>query len=214
MTISPENLIDCLRWRYATKEFDPEKKIPADTWAAIEQSMVLTPSSFGLQPWKFITVTNQETKTDLLEHSWHQRQTTDCSHMVVLCARDSMDQEDIEAWLAQLVETRGVTRESLDGYAGMMTGFFGSMDPDKTLSWAKNQVYIALGQLLSTAAVLGVDACPMEGIVPTEYDRILGLEGSGFSTTVACAMGFRSAGDKYAELPKVRYHSSRVLETI
>lgn len=213
MTISPEQLIESLQWRYATKEFDTDKKIPAETWACIEQSMVLTPSSFGLQPWKFVIVTDQDTKVDLLEHSWHQRQTTDCSHMVVLCARDGMGQEDIEAWLDQLVETRGVTRESLEGYAGMMNGFFGSMDYNNTLAWAKNQVYIALGQLMSTAAVLGVDACPMEGIVPAEYDRILGLEDSGFATTVACAMGYRSDDDKYAELPKVRYSSNKVIET-
>ena len=214
MTISPEELIASLQWRYATKEFNTEKKISAETWDAIEQSMVLTPSSFGLQPWKFITITDQDIKVDLLEHSWHQRQVTDCSHMVVLCARDGMDQEDIEAWLDQLVETRGVSKESLEGYAGMMTGFFGGMDYNQTLGWAKNQVYIALGQLMSSSAVLGIDACPMEGIVPAEYDRILGLEGSGYTTTVACAMGYRSSDDKYAELPKVRFSSSKVLESI
>lgn len=214
MTISPDELIASLQWRYATKEFDTEKKIPAETWDAIEQSMVLTPSSFGLQPWKFITITDQDIKVDLLEHSWHQRQVTDCSHMVVLCARDGMNQEDIEVWLDQLVETRGVSKESLEGYAGMMKGFFGSMDYNKTLAWAKNQVYIALGQLMSSAAVLGIDACPMEGIVPAEYGRILGLEGSGYATTVACAMGYRSSDDKYAELAKARYSSSKILETI
>ena len=214
MTISPEALIDSLQWRYATKGFDTEKKIPTETWAAIEDSLVLTPSSFGLQPWKFITITDQDTKVDLLEHSWHQRQVVDCSHMVVLCARDGMDEADIDAWLDQLVETRGVTRESLEGYAGMMQGFFSTMDYGKRLAWAKNQVYIALGQLMTSAAVLGVDACPMEGIVPAEYDRILKLEDAGYATTVACAMGYRSADDKYAELPKVRFSSENILARI
>ena len=95
-----------------------------------------------------------------------------------------------------------------------MNGFFSNMDDNQTLAWAKNQVYIALGQLMTSAAVLGIDACPMEGIVPTEYDRILGLENSGFSTTVACAMGYRSSSDKYAELPKVRYSANEILQTV
>ncbi len=211
-TLSPEQLISRLQWRYATKEFDSQRKIPTDDWEKIEKSLVLTPSSFGLQPWKFITVTDQATKESLLEHSWHQRQVTDCSHMVVLCAKDTMDPADIEAWLDRLCTVRNVSRDTLEGYAGMMTGFFSNMSPEQTSAWAKNQVYIALGQLMTAAAVIGVDACPMEGIVPAEYDRLLGLDGSGFSTSVGCAMGYRSAGDKYADLPKVRYSSSQVIE--
>ena len=212
--MTPEELTTSLQWRYATKVFDTEKTIAPDTWSTLEESMILTPSSFGLQPWKFITITCKKTKQDLLEHSWHQRQVTDCSHMVVLCTRDGMNQKDIDKWLDQLVDARGVSRESLEGYAGMMNGFFSNMDDNQTLAWAKNQVYIALGQLMTSAAVLGIDACPMEGIVPTEYDRILGLENSGFSTTVACAMGYRSSSDKYAELPKVRYSANEILQTV
>ena len=115
MNMTPEELLNSLKWRYATKEFDTDKKIPLGTWDTLEQSMVLTPSSFGLQPWKFITITCQKTKVDLLEHSWHQRQVTDCSHMVVLCVRDGMGQQDIEDWLDQLAETRGVFECQLSG---------------------------------------------------------------------------------------------------
>ncbi len=212
MTTSPEELIESLQWRYATKGFDTQKKIAPSLWTNIEQSLVLTPSSFGLQPWKFITITDQDIKDSLLEHSWGQPQVTDCSHMVVLCAKDTMEKDDIEAWLSRLVEVRGVQRDSLDGYAGMMHGFFGNMDEAATLSWAKNQVYIALGQLMTSAAVLGVDACPMEGIVHSEYNRILELENTGYSTAVACAMGYRSSDDKYASTPKVRYTDDQVLE--
>jgi nitroreductase len=212
--MTPEELTSSLQWRYATKVFDNDKNISPDTWNNLEESLVLTPSSFGLQPWQFITITCPKTKQDLLEHSWHQRQVTDCSHLVVLCARNGMNEDDIDKWLDQLASMRGVSRESLEGYAGMMSGFFGSMDQERTLAWAKNQVYIALGQLMTSAAVLSIDACPMEGIVPAEYDRILGLANSGFTTTVACAMGYRSSDDKYAELPKVRYSANEILKTI
>lgn len=212
--MTTDELLQSLSWRYATKEFDNQKKIPAKTWNTIEQSMVLTPSSFGLQPWKFITVTNPEVKEAMLAHSWNQRQVVDCSHMVVLCAKSPVGDTDIQTWLDRLAEVRNVEKESLEGYAGMMRGFMSHMDEAATLSWAKHQVYIALGQLMATAAVLGIDACPMEGIIPAEYDKLIGTEGSGYVTTVGCAMGYRSADDKYAELPKVRYTPDQVLDTI
>ncbi len=207
-------LLQSLNWRYATKDFDPQKKISTCTWQAIEQSMVLTPSSFGLQPWKFITVTDPKIKKAMLDHSWNQHQVVDCSHMVVLCAKSSVTDTDIDTWVDRLAEIRQVDKESLNEYAGMMRGFISHMDEAATLTWAKHQVYIALGQLMATAAVLDIDACPMEGIIPTEYDKLIGTEGSGYLTTVACAMGYRSTDDKYAELAKVRYAPDQVLGSI
>jgi nitroreductase len=80
--------------------------------------------------------------------------------------------------------------------------------------WATRQTYIALGNLMTSAAVLGVDACPMEGLNPAEYDRVLGLDGSGYATVVACALGYRAASDKYASLPKVRYETQELVQQI
>lgn len=211
--MSPTSLLDSLQWRYATKSFNPDQSIPADTWDAIEQSLVLTPSSFGLQPWKFIVVTDQETKDALLPHSWNQPQVAECSHLVVLCAKNKVTSEDVDAFLDSIANTRQVTKESLEGYAGMMQGFLNRMDDAASLTWAKNQVYIALGQLMTSAAVLGIDACPMEGITPAEYDRILDLEGTDYRTTVVCPMGYRSEGDKYATTPKVRFPREQIVFT-
>ena len=212
--MTPEQLLQSLSWRYATKQFDTQKSIPSETWDAIEKSMVLTPSSFGLQPWKFITITDPEVKQELLAHSWNQHQVVDCSHMVVLCAKADIGGTDINTWLERMVEVRQIDPSSLEGYAGMMRGFLGNMDAAATLVWAKHQVYIALGQLMATASVLEIDACPMEGILPKEYDRILNLSGTGYVTTVGCAMGYRSTEDKYAELPKVRYDREQVTATL
>ena len=213
-TTTTEQLIESLNWRYATKEFDSTQKIPADTWSSLEESLVLTPSSFGLQPWKFISITDQAVKDSLVEHSWGQKQVAECSHMLIFCAKTEMNQKDIEAWLQHLAQARNVSRESLDGYAGMMAGFFGNMDSAQTLSWAKNQVYIALGQLMSSAALLGIDACPMEGIIPSEYNRILNLNDSGYTTTVACPLGYRSENDKYQNIPKVRFEKEQLIKNI
>jgi nitroreductase len=212
--MNPNELIDQLNWRYATKGFNPNKSIPTDVWQAIESSLVLTPSSFGLQPWKFIIVTDQETKKQLLPHSWNQPQVVDCSHLVVFAAQSPVTAKELDDFIDLTHSTRGGDKESLQFYRDMMGGFVDKMDSSQLLAWAKNQTYIALGQLMATAAVLGVDACPMEGIVPTEYDRILKLEGTGFFTTVACPMGYRSDEDKYAELPKVRYPKDKIIQHI
>ena len=215
--MTPQSLLDSLHWRYATKAFDSSKKIPSKDWDALEQSMVLTPSSFGLQPWKFIIVTDQHTKEALLPHSWNQHQIAECSHLVVLCAKEKLDEEDIDAFLSSISETRQVNKDSLEDYAGMMRGFIGRMDDAALLTWAKNQVYIALGQLMASAAMLRIDACPMEGITPAEYDRILGLDTAAtkdkYLTTVACAMGYRSAEDKYATTPKVRFPLEQIISS-
>lgn len=209
--ITPTALLDSLNWRYATKVFDSGQKIPNATWNAIEDSLILTPSSFGLQPWRFEVITESDLKTQLLPHSWNQPQTIDCSHLVVFAAHVSPGLEEIDAFLKHAAEKRNVELSSLDGYRQMMNGFIEKMDDAELLAWAKNQTYIALGQLMTSAAVLRIDACPMEGIIQKEYDSILGLREKGFTTTVACAMGYRSTEDKHAELAKVRFQKEELL---
>lgn len=213
-TLAPSDLLDQLRWRYATKKFDASKTIPDDTWSALASSLVLTPSSFGLQPWHFFVVRNPEIKESLLPHSWGQTQVTECSHFVVLAAKTSMTEAEIDSFLARTVEIRGGKIDQLNPYRDIMVGFTKNMDDATRLNWAKLQTYIALGQLMTSAAVLGIDACPMEGIVPAEYDKILGLTEKGYTTSVACALGYRSADDKYATAPKVRFDESEVLTSL
>ena len=204
--------IEQLKWRYATKVFDKTKKIDSELWSKVEESLLLTPSSFGLQPWKFIVVTDDAIKKSLLPHSWGQPQVTDCSHLVVLAARSPLTDIEVTEFIQSTADTRSIPAESLEEYKGMMLGFLSRMDDDARTRWAKNQVYIALGQLMSTAAVLGIDACPMEGITPPEYDKILGLKEQGYTTTLACPLGYRSADDKYASLAKVRYSADKLIE--
>lgn len=208
--LTPAALLDTLTARYATKIFDPSKTIPSDTWAALERSLVLTPSSFGLQPWKFIIVRDEATREKLLPESWGQRQVVDCSHYVVFARRNTTTTADINEYVAAIAAARGVPAGSLDGYKAMMTGFV-ERHPDLA-GWAANQVYIALGQFMAACASLGVDACPMEGLMPAKYDEILGLKGTRYATQVACAVGYRSPDDKYAAAAKVRFPSSAVIE--
>ena len=140
-----------------------------------------------------------------------QGQITGASHLVVFTVNTNFGEKEISAFIARMCEVRQVSADSLAGYRGMMTGLVQSMDEPARLVWERCQVYIALGFLLTAAAVLGIDACPMEGIVPAEYDAILGLEAKNLATTVVCTLGYRAATDQYAALPKVRFPAEDVI---
>ena len=199
-------LLDAMQWRYATKVFDAAKIIPADVWSALEKALVLTPTSYGLQPYQFLIVQDPAKRTALLPHSWNQKQVVECSHYVVFTARTEMTAADVDRLIARIAEVRKISPDSIKFYRDMMMGDIVNGPRGKAAhEWAARQAYIALGNLMTAAAVLGVDACPMEGISPTDYDKILHLEGTGYKTVVALALGYRGAGDKYAMLPKVRY---------
>lgn len=213
--VSNETVLNQLRWRYATKQFDSQRRISDEDWSTLEQSLVLTPSSFGLQPWQFIVVTDQETKNELRPVSWNQSQIADASHVVVFAVKKDLGAVDAERYIARIADTRKVSVESLQSFKGVLLGFL-SQPADKfdLNGWATRQVYIALGNFLNTAALIGVDTCPMEGIDPTKYDEILGLSAKGYKTVVVAAAGYRAASDKYATLPKVRYHADEVITHI
>jgi len=214
MSLSTDQLLSALNWRYATKSFDATRKIPVETWDAIEESLVLTPSSFGLQPWKFLVIQDPGVRANLLPESWKQSQVTDASHLVVLTARTDLEANDIDVWIARMAEQQGGTQEALAPLKGMIQGFAQNMTHEARHAWNVRQVYIALGQLMSNAALLGIDACPMEGISPAGYDQVLGLQGSGYTTIVACALGYRSSEDKYASVPKARFERGQVVRHI
>lgn len=209
---TPADLLKALSWRYATKAFDATKTIPAETWNVLEQSLVLAPSSYGLQPWRFIVVTNPELKAKLRPVSWGQSQVTDSSHLVVFAAKETVTEADVDHFVARTSEVRGVPVESVAGYRGMIiSDIVKGPRSAHAFDWASRQAYIAFGQLMTSAAVLGVDACPLEGIDPGKYDDLLGLGGSGYKTIAACALGYRSPTDKYATLPKIRFPASEVI---
>lgn len=210
--LSPSDLVDHLNWRYAVKVFDPDRKIPPASWTALEQSLVLAPSSFGMQPWKFLVLTDRVLRESLVEHSWGQRQVVDCSHFVVFAAPTNLGPADVDRFADRTTEVRDSPPESLDGFRKMVKGFLANFDEEQRLDWACRQIYLALGQLMTSAAVLGIDTCPMEGFSPPDYDRILGLPDQNLTTAVCCGLGYRGEGDKYATLPKVRYPTEEVVE--
>jgi nitroreductase len=210
---SASDLLSALEWRYATKVFDPLQKIPDDTWADLEKSLILTPSSFGLQPWKFIVIRDQALREELVPHAWKQRQVADCSHLLVIAVPRVLQESHIDANIHRMVEVRGGSADGLLGFRNMVAGFRSQLEAKGGLEqWAKLQAYIALGQFMLAASLLGIDTCPMEGFVPEKFDEILGLEKEGLTAAVLCPAGYRSEDDRYAGLPKVRFEASAIIE--
>lgn len=211
--MTPSDIVSSLKWRYACKVFDAAKKIPAETWSSLEESLVLTPSSFGMQPWKFLVIQDPELREQLVPHAWNQRQVADCSHLVVMITFREMPEEHIDTNIQRMIEVRGGTPEALLGFRNMVAGFRKSGQEKGWLGdWAKQQSYIALGQFMLAAALLKIDTCPMEGFVAAKFDEILGLTGGAYTTSVLCPAGYRSEDDRYAVLPKVRFNPGDVIE--
>ena len=213
--VSNETLLQQLRWRYAVKKFDPAQKVSVEDWQTLEQALVLTPSSFGLQPWRFVVITDQATKDQLVPISWGQRQVAEASHVVVFAVRKPLTGSDVDRHLVRTAEVRSAPVESLAGFKKLlMKSLVPPPEGFDIHHWAGLQAYIALGNFMTSAAMLGIDTCPMEGIVPEKYDELLGLPSEGYGTVVVCVAGHRAADDKYAVLPKVRFTAEDVVRRI
>ncbi|HZF01257.1 MAG TPA: NAD(P)H-dependent oxidoreductase [Methylomirabilota bacterium] len=205
-TINSNQLLEQLNWRYATKQFDPKRKISAQDWATLEEALLLTPSSGGLQPWKFIVVTDPAVRAKLTPASYGQAQINDASHLVVFASKNNFSEADVDAHLQNVARIQGVPVETLAPLRGMLVGgIVQSQDEAGRNAWARNQTFIALGNLLTSAALLGIDACPMEGFDRAQYDEILGLKVKGYASAVIATLGYRATTDKYAAAPKVRF---------
>jgi nitroreductase len=213
--INSTQLLAQLNWRYATKQFDPARKISATDWATLEEALLLTASSGGLQPWKFIVVTDPVVRAKLLPASYGQAQIADASHLVVFAAKNNFSEVDVDAHLEHVAEVRGAPVEALATLRGMLVGgIVKALDESARNAWARNQAYIALGNFLTSAALLGIDACPMEGFDRAQYDAILGLSAKGFSSAVIATVGYRLPSDKYAAAPKVRFPKEQVFISV
>lgn len=208
-----ENIvIEALRSRYATKKFNPNQKIEDSLWKTLEEVLVLSPSSFGLQPWKFLVVTSNEMKAKLKPVSWNQAQVTDCSHFLVFAARQEMDENYVQKYIERIANVRSLDPSSLTAYKEMMVGSINGPLKSQIFEWTSRQAYIALGGLMTAAALLKIDTCPMEGFEREKYDEILGLKSGLYRSVVACAVGYRSSDDIYAKTPKVRFDTNDLIQ--
>jgi nitroreductase len=203
-------VLAALNWRYAVKKFDPSRHIDAALWDALEEALLLTPSGIGLQPWKFIVVDDPEVRARLREASYNQPQVVEADKLVVFAARKGYSAEDVDRFIDRVAEVRGQTRESLEGLRNAALSV--TLRPQEARdAWTSRQPYIALGNFLTSAALLGVDACPMEGFEPARYDEILGLREQGYTAVALAAAGYRSPEDRFGGLAKVRFARETVI---
>ena len=198
------DILSKLNTRYATKVFDPTKKISEADMEKLLEAIRLSASSYGLQPYKILVVEDPKIRAELRKVAWDQPQITDASALLVFAVKYETNGSTIDEFVKLTAETRNQSKESLEGYSDMMKGSLQNMNQEQIETWVSKQAYIALGFGLVTAAVIGLDACPMEGFSAVDFDRILDINKLGLKSKVIMAVGYRSEEDHYAHLAKVR----------
>ena len=198
------DILSKLNTRYATKVFDPTKKVSEADMEKLLEAIRLSASSYGLQPYKVLVVEDPKIRAELLQVAWNQPQITDASALLVFAVKYETNGSTVDEFVKLTAETRNQSKESLEGLSDMMKGSLQNMNQEQIETWVSKQAYIALGFGLVTAAVLGLDACPMEGFSAADFDRILDINKLGLKSKVIMAVGYRSDDDHYAHLAKVR----------
>jgi nitroreductase len=207
-------IIEDLNWRYATKKFDSTKKITPEDIEIIKESLRLVPSSYGLQPLKYIFIEDSALRQQLREKSFNQSQITDASHLLVICSLTEITEDFIDNYIQNISQIRSVPIDHISGFGSYMKKEILPLDKDKMAEWNSKQAYIALGQLLHSCAILRIDATPMEGFQKDAYDEILNLKHQGLQSVLVCPMGYRSKEDTNQELKKVRRSTSELFKTL
>lgn len=210
-----KNIIEHLKWRYAVKKYDTAKKLDKNQIDLLQEIIRLSPSSHGLQPYRILFIEDEATRINLRAASYNQSQITDASHLIVFAIENTIDEAFVDAYFENVCRTRNIKLEGdLLHHRNSVAGSVNRMSPDEKGIWATNQTYLALGNLLTAAAQLEIDANPMEGFMPGKYDEILGLSEKGLSSVVIAAVGFRHKEDFFQHFIKVRKPSQKLFETI
>lgn len=207
-------ILETLNWRYATKKFDNTKKVSEEDLNTLLEAARLSPSSYGLQPYHVFVVTNEEIKKKLQPASWNQSQVVDASHVLVFANRSEFGSELVDDYLQNVSNTRGFDISNLKGYGDFMKSKLLDLPNEIKSIWTAKQVYIALSNVMTAAASLEIDTCPMEGFEADKYDEILGLNGKGLSTAVVLPIGYRSQEDETQHYAKVRYSKEELFTHI
>lgn len=209
-----DSFLSSRMWRYATKRFDSSKKVSEEHLQLILESIRLTPTSYGLQPFKVMVVTSLNLREQLRSAGFNQPQFTDASHLLAFTHYDGFSEELIDRFIALNKEIRKPDPEKIEGYRSFLKDLFGSWSTEQKAHWADKQMYLALGNALQAAAELKVDSCALEGFDVVKANEVLGLSEKHLNVTAFLALGYRSSEDATQHLPKVRVHSSDLFEII
>jgi nitroreductase/dihydropteridine reductase len=205
-------LLENLNWRYATKRFSPTKKVTQRDLEKLKEAIRLSVSSYGLQLYKVLIIIDQDLKERLRPVSWDQRQITECSHLFVFCNYTDVRAEHIDDYITLQAAIQETPSGDLKRYADFIKAKLSEKSPEQKTNWLQRQPYLALSNLLMACAELKIDACPMEGFEPDQYNEILGLHEKGLHAVVIATIGYRSDEDLCQSAKKVRKPVSLLFE--
>ena len=207
-------LLKNLEWRYATKKFNPQRKVRSYDLEKLKRAIQLSVSSYGLQFYKVLIIEDPKIRKELKPVSWNQNQITEASHLFVFCNYREVKTEDINAFIHLTAQTRNISYDKLQGYGDFISAKLNEKTKTQLTNWLERQPYLALSTLLMACAELKIDACPMEGFETDKYNEILGLEEKGLNACVIATIGYRDDSDRSQSLPKVRKPMERLFEKI
>ncbi len=209
------SILSDLQWRYATKKFNTDKKISPENIQILKEVLRLTPSSLNMQPWKFLIIENKALKEELKKHSFDQPQITDCSHLIVFCRKTSLSQSDIDTLIQHTAHTRNQDISTLDAYKNMIENvLLHGPRAAHVDTWARDQVFIALGNFLTACSTLHIDTCSIGGFDPEGYKKVLDLHPQNLAPCVVCAIGYRSEEDSTQKRKKVRFEHEMIIQEL
>jgi len=198
------DIIEQLKWRYATKKFDPKRKLSEEKLNTLKRAFNLTATSFGLQTIKMVVVEDNNLRSKLVEHAFFQNQVADASHLLLLCVQDNIENSDVDSHFDNVKQIRNTPDTILKPFKADLTKMMEEKSVNERQDWSIRQAYIALGNLMTVCAVEQIDSCPMEGFVPEKFDEILKLKSMGLKSVLLLPVGYRAKDDMFAELKKVR----------
>ena len=209
-----EKFIENLHKRYATKEFDLSKKVSKEDLENIIEAFRLTPSSFGLQPWKLFVVENKEIKQKIMENSWNQKQVWENSYLLVFAKKSEINTDLVEKYISKTAEVNWIEKSNLDWYKQMILSFVENTSKEELDTWAREQVFLALGNVMAYLSEKNIDSCAIWGFSKDAVNEILNLKEKGFESVVLLPIGYRSENDKYASRKKSRFEVWEISEII
>lgn len=208
------NLIENLKWRYATKGYDSNKKVSESDLNLVKEAIRLTATSYGLQLFKVLDVRDEAVREKLKEASWGQTQITDSSHLLVFCNYADATGEHVDEYIKLKADAQGIDSSALNGYGDFMKSSIQKFSVEHRQIWNAKQTYIALGKAMAACAELKIDSTPMEGFDASAYNKILELEDKGLQASVVLAVGYRSDDDATQHAKKIRKSIDNLFELI
>lgn len=208
------SIIENLKWRYATQQFDLSKELPTEQLNTILEAGNLTATAYGLQPFQFVVVADQAKRAALVEHAYGQEHFAHNSALIILAARTDIDEAYITEYIERTARVRGMDVAMLEGFKGMMLGDMNSRGDAGRLAFAQQQAYIALGTMMAAASELQIDNHAMSGFNADAFDEVLGLKAKNLHATVALALGYRHTDDAWQHYAKVRKDTADIVVTL